>query len=401
VSELYHPEQTSTGYFLTKIAEGLAGDFDVQVICGKPSYSERGVEAPRRETRNGTTIHRMWATHFNKDRLGLRAVNALTLAVAATAFATMHLRRGDQMLIVTNPPTLPPILGWIARIKGVRSHLLVHDVYPEVLSATSMMRSTGLVWRLASRFFNGALSHFDTVVVLGRDMRALIERKLGFQSNTSRVDIIPNWGDVDEIRPVERAENAFAQEYGLVSKVVIQFSGNIGRTHDVDLLVRVARQVEDLENVVFLFVGYGGQAKSVANRVGANLLHLPRQPRARLNEMLACSDLTVIPFKEAMKGVSVPSRMYNVMAAGVPICAIADRDAELSATVVENEAGWHLEPGDAEGLERLIRSIASPSGRVEAARRGAKGRAALLPRYTLARVLEQYRTLLDAVKPIR
>ncbi|MCH2486795.1 MAG: hypothetical protein MK010_03505, partial [Erythrobacter sp.] len=72
VSELYYPEQTSTGYFLTRIAEGLTDAFDVQVICGKPSYSERGVATLRREHRKGTTIHRMWATHFNKDRLALR-----------------------------------------------------------------------------------------------------------------------------------------------------------------------------------------------------------------------------------------------------------------------------------------------------------------------------------------
>jgi len=33
LSELYHPEETSTGYVVTKIAEGLAADFDVRVLC--------------------------------------------------------------------------------------------------------------------------------------------------------------------------------------------------------------------------------------------------------------------------------------------------------------------------------------------------------------------------------
>ena len=34
ISELYFPEQTSTGYILTKIAEGLAEEYNVQVITG-------------------------------------------------------------------------------------------------------------------------------------------------------------------------------------------------------------------------------------------------------------------------------------------------------------------------------------------------------------------------------
>ncbi|MFT4057613.1 MAG: glycosyltransferase family 4 protein [Novosphingobium sp.] len=395
VSELYYPEQTSTGYFLTEIAEGLADTFDVQVICGKPSYSERGIATVWREKRRNTTIHRMRATHFNKDRLVLRALNALTLAIAATFFALRHFRRGDRMLIVTNPPTLPPILGLVARIRSVQSFLLVHDVYPEVLVATDMMRAHGAAWRLASAFFNRTLGRFDALVVLGRDMRALIVRKLQAAGAACPVEIIPNWGDVDEISPIDRAANAFAVEHGLVDKVVVQFSGNIGRTHDIALLLEVARRVEDLAEVVFLFVGYGGQAASVANHGAANLRYLPRQPRDRLNQMLACSDLTVIAFKDAMKGVSVPSRMYNVMAAGVPIAAVAEADAELSLTVVENVAGWHVAPGDVDALERLVRDIATPAGQEEAIRRGRNARTALAPRYTLARVLDQYRALLS------
>ncbi len=30
LTELYYPEQTSTGYFLTKIAEGLAEEYNVK-----------------------------------------------------------------------------------------------------------------------------------------------------------------------------------------------------------------------------------------------------------------------------------------------------------------------------------------------------------------------------------
>lgn len=395
VSELYYPEQTSTGYFLTEIAEGLADTFDVRVICGKPSYSERGMAVARTEQRHGTVIHRMRATHFNKDRLVLRAVNALTLAVAATVFALLRLRRGDRMLIVTNPPTLPPLLALVGRLRGVRSYLLVHDVYPEVLAATGMMAPGGTAWRMAAAFFNRTLGWFDRIVVLGRDMQTLIDRKIAAGRGRATTAIIPNWGDVEEIRPIARADNPFAIDHGLLDRFVVQFSGNIGRTHDVELLLGIARRLEDLPHVVFLFVGYGGQAGTVAAHGGANLRYLPRQPRDRLNAMLACSDATVIAFKPAMSGVSVPSRMYNVMAAGVPIIAIADADAELSRTVIENDAGWQLASGDADGLEALIRRLAGPGGRDEAAARGANARSALVPRYTLPRIVAQYRDILS------
>lgn len=399
VSELYYPEQTSTGYFLTRIAEGLARSMPVSVVCGQPTYSEHGQRAPTRENRNGVEIYRVAATHFSKDRLFLRLINMITLTFAMTWFAFRNFRRGDRLLIVTNPPTLPTVVGLIARWRGVDAHLLVHDVYPEVLAATNYLRRGSFVYQLLARFFALTLRLYGSVVVLGRDMADVVREKT--KGSSQKISIIPNWGDVDDILPMTRSTNDFAIEHDLVDRFVVQFSGNIGRTHDIDLLVNVARRVADIEKVIFLFVGYGGQAGMVASKGDGNVRYLPRQPRAKLNAMLACSDVTVIAFKPAMKGVSVPSRMYNVMAAAVPILAIADEGAELTLTVVENEAGWHLSPGDADGFEALIRRLANSPGRQESARRGANARAAIEPRYTLTRIIDQYRDLLTDKSPPR
>ncbi|HEY0659489.1 MAG TPA: hypothetical protein VGD05_13490, partial [Pyrinomonadaceae bacterium] len=58
VTELYYPEETSTGYYLTRIAEGLTDDYEVKVLCGQPNYSARGVRAPKREIHKQVEIFR-------------------------------------------------------------------------------------------------------------------------------------------------------------------------------------------------------------------------------------------------------------------------------------------------------------------------------------------------------
>src|SRR3546814_8351547 len=92
VSELYYPEQTSTGYFLTEIAEGLAADFDVRAVCGQPTYSSAGIVAPQRAVRNGVSIYRMRGTRFPTDRLFLRLLNVVTLSLATFWFLLCHVR---------------------------------------------------------------------------------------------------------------------------------------------------------------------------------------------------------------------------------------------------------------------------------------------------------------------
>lgn len=396
VSELYYPEQTSTGYFLTRIAEGLAKSLSVEVICGQPTYSEHGMRAPAREDRNGVRINRLRATHFGKDRLMLRAINVLTLTVAATWFALFHFRRGDRLLIVTNPPTLPLPLGLVAKFKSMDSFLLVHDVYPEVLAATGFLRAGRLPYRILKRFFRMTFRLYGSIIVLGRDMAEVVQTKL--EGSGQRIVIITNWGDFTEITPVSRSTNPFVVKNDLDAPCLIQFSGNIGLTHDIDTVLAAARRLCDRSDIIFVFVGYGGKFDEIAVAIATgelpNVRLLPRQPREMLGPMLASASATIISFVNAMKGLSVPSRMYNVLSAGTPVIAIADAESELALTVREQNAGWVLQQGNVDPLVDLVKFIASQKGGREAVRRGTNGRNAVEAHYTFDVVIEQFRHLI-------
>lgn len=396
LSELYYPEQTSTGYFLTKIAEGLAADFDVHAICGQPSYSERGIKAPTFERHNNVNIYRMKAAHFDKDKLLFRLINAVTMTLATSWFLLRQLRGGDQLLVVTNPPTLPPIAVAIARIKGCRSLLLVHDVFPESLAATKMLSRSSILFRLMSAAMRASYRAFDRVIVLGRDMRQLVHDI--YDVPTERIAIIPNWGDSDEVVPIDRANNAFAIRYNLVDKVVIQFSGNIGRTHDIGSLIHVAGKLRHLDRLVFLFVGYGGKTPLIEQAITedklTNIVFAPRQPREMLGAMLTCADATVIAFEEEMLGISVPSRMYNVMSAATPIIAMADPQSELALCVAENDAGWVIPARDRATLQAIVETIVQNSLNGKIRKKGKNGRICVKNHYSLATILERYRAVL-------
>jgi len=394
VSALFYPEETSTGYFLTKIAEGLAGELEVHAICSRPTYSERELEVPWSETHKGVHIHRMRSTRFHKDRLPGRILNAATFSLAATLFCLSKLRRGDQVLVVTNPPTMPPLIGLFAKVKGARRFLLLHDVYPEVLIATGIASETSLSVRLLGLLTAATYRLYDTVIALGRDMAELAVRRV--DGRDDRVIIIPNWGDVDEIGPMDPAANPFIQAYNPEKRTLIQFSGNIGRTHDVETVLEAARLLSGRHELQIQFVGGGGKARLVSGRddPAGTIKYLPRQPRAMLGPMLAAANAVVIPFVDGMLGVSVPSRMYNVMAAATPIIALAHPASELALTVSEEGCGWVLRSGDARGLADLLDYIATPEGRTDALERGRKGRDAATRRFSLPIVLAQFARLL-------
>ncbi|MGC8893191.1 MAG: hypothetical protein ACP5P6_11420, partial [Candidatus Saccharicenans sp.] len=118
VSELFFPELASTGYIITEIARGLANYFDVNVICAQPTYHSRGQKSKAVEILDKVKINRCWSTTFNKDNLVGRFFNLFTICVTIFINGLFKFRKGDKVLVVTNPPALPLFIVLASKFKG-------------------------------------------------------------------------------------------------------------------------------------------------------------------------------------------------------------------------------------------------------------------------------------------
>ncbi len=390
VSELYYPEDTSTGYFLTKIAEGLAIDRDVAVLCSQPTYSQRGMNAPRFEMRNGVSILRSWGTRLNKDILPLRILNFLTISFSLLCAGLWNVRSGEKVLVVTNPPILPFLIMLVCRLKRAELVLLVHDVYPEVLAAAGMIQSNSVSFRLVQRCVRWLYRGVALVVVLGRDMANLAATKC----DPRKVRVIPNWADLEEVSPESiGVENPLRNACGLRDSFVVQYCGNMGRTHGLECLLHAAGRA--MPDTHYLLIGSGARKEWLKRQITvlglSNVTVLPRCPRERLSEYLNACDLAVISFLAGMNGVSVPSRMYNVMAAGRPILAIADTSSELAMVVTEERIGWVVAPGDIDGIVRAVDEARTNPALLRDM--GIRARKVVEEKYNLPRVIGMYRDM--------
>lgn len=394
VSELYYPEESATGYILTRIAEGVARTFPTGVICGQPSYLKRGVRAPTSETRNGVRIIRCLATTLDKDRILTRAVNIVTLSASVLARCLQAFGRGDAVLVVTNPPTLPYLALLAARVRGAKTLLLVHDLYPEALAASGVLSTSHPFYRALGWLSARLLRSVDGIVALGRDMKALLAaRAPGVEEKTV---IIPNWGDTDEITPAPRNANPLTRELGLADTFVVLYAGNMGRTHGIETVLEAAREVGPDAGVRWLFVGAGAKRRwleEIVRREGlAYITLLANRPRADQQVFLNAGDIGLISFLPGMAGISVPSRMYNMFAAGRPVLAMADEASELALVVREADAGWVVRPGDARGLAAAVREAARNPDIVRA--KGERARILVERFYTLEHAVDAYRLLI-------
>ena len=395
LTEVYYPEEISTGYYLTSIAEGLAAQRTVKVITGQPKHMARGQKAPRYENLNGVEIFRAWGTTLDKNVMAFRLFNMLTIGLSVFFHSVRHFKKGDKVLVVTAPPSLPVTTAVAALVKGASFTLLVQDSYPEILIAVGATKKDSAFVRFINFVNRWVYKYASKIIVMGRDMNVLFVRK------TAGLDVpvvtIPNWADLESIHPTPRDSNPLLEELGIADKFVLMYAGNIGHPTDVETIIEAAEKLRDRDEFHFVFIGAGAKKKwldaTVKERDLSNITIFDYRPRSEQNTFLNACDVGLVALIKGMWGTAMPSRTYNTMAAGKPVLALTEQNSELARVIDEDGIGIYVEPGDSDALVAAILELYdSPS---ELDKMGKRAREAALAKYSRAAAVEAYRLALD------
>ena len=154
------------------------------------------------------------------------------------------------------------------------------------------------------------------------------------------------------------------------------------------------------DSVHILIIGSGVKRNSLELAIQKeglnNITILPRVPRDKLGESLNACDVALISFVAGMAGISVPSRMYNIMAAGKPIIAITEGNSELALVIKEEHIGWVVPPGDIDKLLEAIKEARSDPARL--AEMGCRARLATETKYSYEKVIATYVDLFHSLE---
>jgi glycosyltransferase involved in cell wall biosynthesis len=395
VSELYYPEDTGTAHYMTSIAEGMARNAPVQAICARRRHGGPWNGLPAFERHHGVEIRRCWSTAFDKNRLVGRACNLITTALSLCFTVLRRVRRGDHVLVViAGPPILPLLTALACRIRGARCFLRIDDVYPEAMIHARLVRADGVIASLLDWMNGQVYLRMERIVVLGRDMKRLVERKLADVGG--KLVVIPNWADVDVVAPADRRDNQLLRELGLLDKFVIGYAGNIGRVQGVEALFDAACRLRETADVHFLFVGSGQKAgwlrQAADDAQLKNMTLIGPRPRAEQAIFLNACDVGIVPLVPGMSGAGVPSRLYNLMAAGKPVIAAVDDDSEPALVVREEAIGWVVPAGRGDQIVTAILEAKSDERRLK--EMGRRARKAAEERYSPERIIKAYEDLM-------
>lgn len=365
----YYPDVASTGQILKELCEGLKDKFNITLICTVPSYSGKIEDKYKNkkyyyENIEGINVIRVRVPEFSKENKVSRIKNLLSYFFRSL-FLTMKLKKQDYIFAISQPPILGGVLGALGKfLKGGKLIYNIQDFNPEQTMAVGYSKNKVLL-KIVMFIDKLSCRASDKVIVVGRDMQETLKKRFNYK-NVPKNTFINNWINEKEIYPLEEENEkilAFKKKHELENKIVIMYSGNIGLYYDLENLIKIIGRFKDREEVVFAFVGDGTKKKEIEDYTVKNDLRnvkfIPYQPKEELIYSLNAADIHWVVNAKGIKGISVPSKLYGVMAAGKTVLGVLEEGSEGRLIIEECNCGICIEPGSYDEIYKAIEKIIS------------------------------------------
>lgn len=333
----------SSGYLLTDVLNEYAKECDeVALIYGTIKENERKLDARIR-------LDRICAY----DRSS--AIGRIKTWGKATWQIYRKLKRDYkdyEIVYVTNPP-----MAYLCslRLKNPFS-VIVFDTYPDALSNIGIRKGNPLfnIWAGWNRkLFLKA----KNVFTLSEGMAD----RLSNYMDSNRITVVPCWSANSAFAPMAKEDNPFVKEHRLEGKFVVMYSGNMGVTHNVQLLVECAKMLREDDRIHFMLIGGGAkkaELEATAKAEGLdNCTFMDWLPADQLPYSLAAADLGAISLTDETALVSVPSKTFNLLAVGCPLMCIVPQKSEIARMVSKYANGKCFEENEVEKMVEFIHQL--------------------------------------------
>lgn len=296
----------------------------------------------------GVTIHRFSMYAEGKNSL-LRA-----LRYALCGFA--HIWKGifskpakdcNVMFIPSTPPIAGAIAAIVKKCTGKKFVYNLQDIFPDSLVNNGLTKKGSLLWKIGRVIENFTYRNADKIIVISNDFKENIMAK-GVPEE--KIEVIYNWVEQNVVVDIPREENKLFDKYGLSrDKFYITYSGNIGLSQNMDMLLNVAKKISETTNIHFVLIGEGAYKAEVEKRVKEenikNVTLLPFQPYEDISHVFSLGDMGLVISKPGTGAASVPSKTWSIMSASRPVLANFDEN-ELKTIIEQNKCGVFTKAGD-------------------------------------------------------
>jgi len=323
-SIVFNPDGVSTGYLYGDIATALRdAGHEVVVLTTTPHYNRVEAQLKKQPLKwklwgllkqsnyKGITVYHVPQKKFQST--ALRLVGFVYWHIVSFVSA-LFIKNVEVILSPSPPLTIGLINLWLGKLKGAKVIYNVQEVYPDILG-----KKSGVVFKVLSKMERCIYNNSAAITTIDEIFYNTI---VGRFKDPGKLHIIPNFVDTEIYRPVSDTLHLDKTLFIEDDHLKLLYAGNIGMAQEWETLIEVAKRTKG-KPIDFYVIGEGIMRGFVADKIKEfnldNVHLLPYQPRERMPEIIAFSDVQYIFMEPKIAAQGFPSKVYTIMASAKPL----------------------------------------------------------------------------------
>jgi glycosyltransferase involved in cell wall biosynthesis len=242
--------------------------------------------------------------------------------------------RSYKVFMISNPPLIS-FLPYFCRTKY---SVLIFDVYPDALISNGFFTEDAFLSRLWEKANQRFYKKSEKVFTISAGMKESISK----YCDKSKIEVVSLWSSFPPTL-ISKKDNEFVRQLNLGDKFIIMYSGNMGKELGLEIFLDVAQDLIYEKDFLFMFIGEGWHMpeliKQVKERSITNWMFLPYQSASILKHSLSAADLSIVSLPSSNSLISIPNKVYTLLALARPMICISDANSDLSRLVDEYDFG--------------------------------------------------------------
>ena len=242
---------------------------------------------------------------------------------------------------------------------------------------------------------NFTYKNVDKIIVISDDFKKNLMNK-GVPE--SKIHVVRNWVDENEIVPISKKDNILAKELCLdINKFYVVYAGNLGNAQNIDVILNAAKETEFIEDIEYIIFG-GGVLEEHYKQMALdmelkNVKFYPLQPYNMVSHVYSLGDVSIVSCKEGFGTSAMPSKTWSIMSTGTAVVANFDENTELQSIIEENDLGIFTKAGEVEQLKEAIIKLYNDKDLCK--KMGNRGRQYILDNLSRKSQIEKYINVLN------
>ena len=299
----------------------------------------------------------------------------------------------SDVILVYSPPLLLGYLGSIlGKLLNIPTIVNVQDIHPDALVDLGLLNNPVLIkiFEVIERLM---YKFADVLTVHGVGNKNVVVEH-GVSPN--KVLTVHNACYIPPLN-ILREGNQFRQKYSLENSFVVTYAGIMSSSQDLHTIVEAAKLLSrKLQDVVFVLAGNGPEREELEFLIKklkvSNILLLPFQASTDYWQLLAASDVCLVPLKRKVKTPVIPRKLMDIMAAARPVVANVPLDGDVPSIIEKAGSGMVVEPENTQVLAQALKRIHDMNSE-DRLRMGQNGRFFALRNFSIGMMAGKYEAI--------